>query len=71
MSSRSTSTSRSYDRYVDLSISDFDLINPIDGSQFLSTIWTAPKDYPAGTSLLWHVDNHGTNEYLLIEVNIL
>jgi len=46
-------------------------INPIDGSQFLSTIWTAPKDYPVGTSLLWHVDNHGRNEYLLIEVNIL
>jgi len=46
-------------------------INPIDGSDFLSTIWTAPKDYPAGTSLLWHVDNHGRNEYLLIEVNIL
>jgi len=46
-------------------------INPINGFELLSTIWTAPKDYPAGTSLLWHVDNHGTNEYLLIEVNIL
>lgn len=40
-------------------------------SQPLSDIWTATKDYPAGTPLLWHVENHGTNEYLLIEVNIL
>jgi hypothetical protein len=41
------------------------------GSEFLSEVWTAPKEYPAGTQLLWHVDNHGSNEYLLIEVNIL
>ena len=40
-------------------------------SEFLSTTWTYPRDYPAGTQLLWHVDNHGRNEYLLIEVNIL
>lgn len=40
-------------------------------SQFLSDTWTATKDYPAGTPLLWHVENHGTNEYLLIEVHIL
>jgi hypothetical protein len=40
-------------------------------SQFLSSTWTATRDYPAGTPLLWHVDNHGTNEYLLIEVNVL
>jgi len=33
--------------------------------------WTAPKDYPAGTPLLFHVDNHGQNEYMLIEVNVL
>ncbi len=39
--------------------------------EFLSAIWKAPRDYPAGTQLLWHVDNHGSNEYLLIEVNIL
>jgi hypothetical protein len=50
----------------------FDELVPIPfGSEFLSSIWTAPKDYPAGTQLLWHVDNHGNNEYLLIEVNIL
>lgn len=46
-------------------------IDPRLGAQFLSTIWTASKDYPQGTPLLWHVDNHGTNEYLLIKVNIL
>lgn len=39
--------------------------------RFPSATWTAPKDYPAGTRLLWHVDNHGSNEYMLIEVNIL
>jgi len=40
-------------------------------SEFLTGTWTADKDYPAGTRLLWHVDNHGRNEYLLIEANIL
>ena len=43
-------------------------------SQFLnnsSDPWTASKDYPEGTPVLWHIDNHGTNEYLLIEVNVL
>ncbi len=39
--------------------------------QFLSRTWTATRSYPAGTPVLWHVDNHGTNEYLLIEVHIL
>ncbi len=38
---------------------------------FPSETWTAPRDYPAGTPLLFHVDNHGANEYMLIEVNIL
>ncbi len=38
---------------------------------FPSTRWTAPKDYPKGTRLLFHVDNHGSNEYMLIEVNLL
>jgi hypothetical protein len=39
--------------------------------EFPSTIWTAPRDYPAGTRLLFHVDNHGSNEYMLIEANVL
>ena len=38
---------------------------------FPSTVWTADRDYPAGTQLLFHVDNHGSNEYMLIEVNVL
>jgi len=41
------------------------------GPEFPSNVWTAPKDYPLGTSLLFHVENHGSNEYMLIEVNIL
>jgi len=40
-------------------------------SDFPSETWIAPKDYPAGTQLLFHVDNHGSNEYMLIEVNVL
>jgi hypothetical protein len=40
------------------------------GSSFPSEPWIADKDYPAGTQLLWHVDNHGRNEYMLIEVNV-
>ncbi|MCZ6805405.1 MAG: hypothetical protein O7F08_00510 [Deltaproteobacteria bacterium] len=38
---------------------------PINGT------WIATKDFQAGTAMLYHVDNHGDNEYLLIEVNIL
>jgi hypothetical protein len=38
---------------------------------FPRATWTAPKDYPAGTQLLFHVDNHGSNEYMLIDANIL
>ena len=39
-------------------------------SSFESATWTADRDYPVGTPLLWHVDNHGRNEYMLIEVNV-
>ncbi|MBW1758623.1 MAG: hypothetical protein JRJ80_21005 [Deltaproteobacteria bacterium] len=49
---------------------DYNALIP-SGSSFPSTTWTADKDYPAGTPLLWHVNNHGRNEYMLIEVNIL
>ena len=41
------------------------------GLDLTSTVWTAPRDYPRGTQLLFHVDNHGSNEYMLIEVNLL
>ncbi len=49
---------------------DYSVLIP-SGFVFPSVTWTADKDYPAGTPLLWHVDNHGSNEYMLIEVNIL
>ncbi|MGD8607886.1 MAG: hypothetical protein PVH21_11365 [Myxococcales bacterium] len=49
---------------------DETILIPRDG-EFLTNTWTAPKDYPAGTPVLWHVNNHGSNEYLLVEVNVL
>jgi hypothetical protein len=49
----------------------FDLTELIPwDSAFESQTWIADKDYPAGTPLLWHVNNHGRNEYMLIEVNV-
>ena len=49
---------------------DYEALIPSD-FVFPSEVWTADKDYPAGTQLLFHVDNHGSNEYMLIEVNVL
>jgi hypothetical protein len=49
---------------------DYEVLIPSD-FKFPSAVWTATKDYPVGTTLLWHVENHGQNEYMLIEVNIL
>ena len=49
---------------------DYSKLIPSD-FQFPSAVWTAPKDYPAGTQVLFHVDNHGSNEYMLIEANLL
>ena len=49
---------------------DEEVLIPSD-FDFLSNTWTAPWDYPAGTRLLFHVENHGANEYMLIEVNVL
>ncbi|MGB8221651.1 MAG: hypothetical protein WCF10_03645 [Polyangiales bacterium] len=54
----------------DDTVLDYSVLIPSDYS-FPTATWTAPKDYPAGTQLLWHVDNHGSNEYMLIEVNVL
>lgn len=54
----------------DVQILDYRVTIPSD-FEFPDAIWIAPKDYPAGTPLLFHVDNHGQNEYMLIEVNIL
>lgn len=30
----------------------------------------APKDYPEGAQIVYHVDNHGNNEYALVELSI-
>ncbi len=40
-------------------------------SDSINGTWIATKDFEAGTPMLFHVDNHGANEYLLIEVNVL
>jgi len=37
---------------------------------FYNESWVSPRDYPEGTRVLLHVDNHGTNEYGLVEVNV-
>lgn len=50
----------------------FDETIPIPSNgEFLTQTWTASKEYPAGTPVLWHINNHGSNEYLLVEVNVL
>ncbi len=54
----------------DTQVLDYGVTIPTD-FEFPNVIWTAPKDYSAGTPLLFHIDNHGQNEYTLIEVNIL
>lgn len=33
--------------------------------------WEAGEDFPAGTPVLFHVNNHGNNEYTLISVDAL
>lgn len=37
-------------------------------SQLINDTWVAENDYPAGTTLHYHVDNHGNNDYLLFEI---
>ena len=49
---------------------DYSVAIPSD-FKFPNVTWTATKEYPEGTPLLFHVENHGANEYMLIEVNIL
>ena len=36
----------------------------------INATWIATKDFEAGTPMLFHVSNHGDNQYWLIEVNI-
>jgi hypothetical protein len=50
-----------FDRYVAI---------PQPGSSPIGESWIATKDFEAGTPMLFHVNNHGDNEYLLVEVNI-
>jgi hypothetical protein len=50
---------------------DYTVAIPAADSEFPEAVWTADKDYPEGTTLLFHVDNHGSNEYMLIEANVL
>ena len=38
-------------------------------SALMRKTWQAPRDYPAGTPVYFHVHNHGTNEYLFIELS--
>lgn len=37
---------------------------------FITASWVADRDFPEGTRILFHVDNHGNNEYGLVELNI-
>jgi len=41
---------------------------PAEGAMIRKS-WQAPRDYPAGTPVYFHVHNHGNNEYLLIELS--
>lgn len=41
---------------------------PSDGGLVYKT-WQAPRDYPAGTPVYFHIHNHGMNEYSLIELS--
>lgn len=49
---------------------EYEVLIPAE-SRIFSEVWVADRDYPEGTPLLFHVDNHGSNEYNLIEATIL
>jgi hypothetical protein len=42
---------------------------PSDASE-LSETWIADEDIARGTPLLFHVENHGANEYVLISIDV-
>lgn len=42
---------------------------PSDGSGLLTSEWTATRDIPTGSDIVFHAHNHGNNEYYLIEVS--
>jgi hypothetical protein len=49
---------------------EYEVLIPAE-SRIFSEVWVADRDYPEGTPLLFHVDNHGSNEYNLIDATIL
>jgi hypothetical protein len=58
---------------VTLGTPDFGLderiaIPSVEGA-LLAKTWQAPRDYPAGTPVYFHVHNHGNNEYQIIELS--
>ena len=42
---------------------------PQDGGALISETVTVDTDYPTGTTIHYHVHNHGLNEYFLIELS--
>ena len=41
---------------------------PLLKSELSKSEWKAPRDIPAGTSIYFHVNNHGNNEYSIVEI---
>ena len=48
-----------------------DILIPASGGGRDNGEWFAPKDIPAGSPIYYHVNNHGRNEYALVEINVL
>jgi hypothetical protein len=44
---------------------------PSTQSQSFQAEWIADRDYPAATPIAFHVDNHGTNSWRLLEITRL
>ncbi|PKN57916.1 MAG: hypothetical protein CVU56_08405 [Deltaproteobacteria bacterium HGW-Deltaproteobacteria-14] len=60
--------------HIGVRIGDFDaweVTVPIpSGSQLYTPDVALPVDVPAGTPIYYHVDNHGSNSYNLLEISI-
>lgn len=39
--------------------------------EFYDGTWIATEEFPPGTPVRFHIDNHGSNEYGLVEVNVI
>ena len=62
------------DAVVRIRLGDWDLLDetiaqPRDAQLLAQTI-ASPADFPAGTPVLFHVHNHGANEYSMIELSV-